>query len=234
MHAGLRSADDHPPGGVAAGEASPPASRRALVAAARAVGVRERRVLDAVRDVPRSAYVPARRAGGAAVDQPIPIGHRQSASQPSLVALMVEALALTGEGTALEVGTGFGYQTALLARVAREVWSVERIPELAHAARANLRAQGVENAHVVVGDGSEGLPEHAPYEGIVLSAAFPEVPPPLVDQLAPGGRLVQPIGPSGDEDVVLFVRDPEGLRRVRTLVGAYFVPLVGLHGYRAR
>jgi protein-L-isoaspartate(D-aspartate) O-methyltransferase len=134
----------------------------------------------------------------------------------------------------LEVGAGLGYQAAVLARLAREVWSVERRPELAAAAAANLAAAGVENVHVVVGDGSVGLPEHAPYDAIVLAAAHPLVPPPLVRQLAPGGRLVQPIGPSGAEEVTLFRRGADGrLERVRVLIGASFVPLYGRHGFAA-
>jgi protein-L-isoaspartate(D-aspartate) O-methyltransferase len=117
---------------------------------------------------------------------------------------MVDALGLRGPDPVLEVGGGYGYQTAILARLARTVWSVEWWPDLAEAARANLEAQGVTNATVLAGDGTLGLPEHAPFDAIVMSAAFPAVPPPLVDQLASPGRLVQPIGPGGLEEVVLF------------------------------
>jgi protein-L-isoaspartate(D-aspartate) O-methyltransferase len=153
-------------------------------------------------------------------------------TQPSLVAAMVAALDLRGDERVLEVGTGLGYEAAVLSQLAREVWTVERRPELAGAAHANLAAEHVGNVHVAVGDGSEGLPEHAPYDAIVVAAAYPRVPPPLVRQLAVDGRLVQPIGTSGAEDVSLFGRDADGrLVRVRSIVHAYFVPLYGRHGY---
>lgn len=209
------------------------AEEEALVAAAVAHGVRDRRVLDAFRAVPRAAYVPDDLRVRAATDRPLPIPHGQVTTQPSLIAQMIEALALSGGERALEVGTGYGFQTALLARLAAEVWSVERHADIAATARENLAGQGVANAHVVVGDGSTGLPEHAPYQAIVVAAAFPAVPPPLVEQLAPGGRLVQPIGPGGADDVVLFRRGRDGLVRVRTLTGAHFVRLYGEHGFEA-
>jgi protein-L-isoaspartate(D-aspartate) O-methyltransferase len=203
-----------------------------LVAAARRSGVRDARVLDALAAVPRSAYVPEGAAAAADRDGPIPIGHDQVTTQPSLVAAMVEALAPAGHERVLEVGTGLGYQAAVLAHLAREVWTVEHHAELAEAARANLAAQRVENAHVVVGDGSGGLPERAPFDAIVVAAAHPRVPAPLVSQLASGGRLVQPIGPSGAEDVTLFRRAADGrLVRERSIVRAHFVPLRGRHGF---
>lgn len=211
-----------------------PSPKHPLVAAARASGVRDARVLEAIEAVPRAAYVPADRRHEAHVDRPIPIPGRQVTTQPSLVAAMVEALALQGSERVLEIGAGLGYQAAILARLAREVWSVERRAELAEPARANLAAEGVTNAHVVVGDGTEGLPEHAPYDAIVVAAAYPRVPPPLAAQLGPGGRLVQPIGPSGAEDVTLFRRRPDGiLARERSVTRAYFVALEGRHGFPA-
>ena len=189
-----------------------------LAAAAYLAGVRDPRVLEAAAEVPRAAYVPRQRAREAQRDRAIRIGGGQFTSQPSLIAVMLEALGLRGEERVLEVGAGLGYQTALLARLAREVWSVERIPELAAVAAANLAEQRVQNATVVLGDGSEGLPDSAPFDAIVVAAAHPRVPPPLAAQLAPGGRLVQPIGPSGLEDVTLFRRTAEGmLVRVRSL-----------------
>ena len=145
---------------------------------------------------------------------------------------MVEALALRPSDHVLEIGTGYGWQTALLASLAEFVRSVERWPDLAEAARANLKRYGTKNVEVVVGDGSEGLPEHAPFDAIAVSAAFPRVPPPLAAQLAPGGRLVQPIGCGGSEDVVLFVRCGDRLSPARSLTAARFVPLVGKHGFR--
>jgi protein-L-isoaspartate(D-aspartate) O-methyltransferase len=204
-----------------------------LAAAAYVAGVRDQRVLQAAADVPRAAYVPRGSTRHAQRDRALRIGKGQFTSQPSLVALMLEALALEGDECVLEVGTGLGYQTALLARLAAEVWSIELLPELAAAATKNLAAQDVGNATVVVGDGSEGLPDAAPYGAIVVAAAHPRVPPPLVAQLADGGRLVQPIGPSGHEDVTLFRRGAGGqLVRVRSLTSARFVPLHGRHGFR--
>jgi protein-L-isoaspartate(D-aspartate) O-methyltransferase len=206
-------------------------SAHPLVVAARATGVRDARVLDAVAAVPRASYVPPDRARDADLDRPIPIGWEQVTTQPSLVAAMVEALALRGGERVLEVGTGLGYQAALLARLAGEVWTVERLPELASAAAANLAAEDVDNVHVREGDGSGGLAAHAPYDAIVVAAAHPRVPAPLLSQLAPGGRLVQPIGPSGSEDVTLFRRTGDRLERVRIVIGAHFVPLYGRHGF---
>jgi protein-L-isoaspartate(D-aspartate) O-methyltransferase len=202
-----------------------------LVAAARATGVSDERVLAAVRNVPRALFVPPSRLDRAYADVPVPIAHDQVTTQPSLVARMVEALALSGSEHVLEVGTGYGWQTALLAALAGSVRSVERWPDLAEAARANLKRYGARNVEVVVGDGTEGLPAQAPFHAILVSAAFPAVPPPLAEQLVPGGRLVQPIGPGGSEDVVLFERRGDGLAAVRSLTGAHFVPLVGRHGY---
>jgi protein-L-isoaspartate(D-aspartate) O-methyltransferase len=206
-------------------------SAHPLVAAARATGVRDARVLDAVAAVPRASYVPPIHVGEANLDRPIPIGAGQVTTQPSLVAAMVDALALRGGERVLEVGTGLGYQAAILGRLAREVWTVERLPHLAAAAAANLAAEGVANVRVREGDGSQGLVAHAPYEAIVVAAAHPRVPAPLTAQLTPGGRLVQPIGPSGTEAVTLFRRIGDRLVRIRVVIGAHFVPLYGRHGF---
>jgi protein-L-isoaspartate(D-aspartate) O-methyltransferase len=194
-------------------------------------GVRDPRVLAALRAVPRAAFVPAGLEHRAYTDQPLPIPHGQVTTQPSLTARMVEGLALRGTERVLEIGTGYGFQTALLAELAAEVWSVERHDDIAAVARENLSRQRIANAHVIVADGTRGLPEHAPYDAILVSAAFPNVPPPLVDQLARGARLVQPIGPGGADDVVLFRRGDGGLVRVATLTPAHFVRLYGAHGY---
>ncbi len=201
----------------------------ALVAAARDAGVRDERVLAAIAAVPRAGFVPAEFVGGADFDAPIPIAHGQVTTQPSLVARMIEALSLDWEERVLEIGTGYGWQTALLARLAREVFSVERFEDIAEAALAALG--GRENVHVVVGDGSEGLPEQAPFDAILVSAAYPSVPTPLAEQVADGGRLVQPLGPGGDEDVVLFEKRRGALQRIRSLGGAHFVRLHGRHGF---
>jgi protein-L-isoaspartate(D-aspartate) O-methyltransferase len=202
-----------------------------LVSAALATGVRDTRVLDALRAVPRSAFVPQHLVEVANVDEPLPIPHGQVTTQPSLVAKMVEALALEGAERVLEVGTGYGWQTAILGRLAARVFSVERHADLAETARASLVRFGADNVQVVVGDGSEGLPEHAPFHAVLVSAAFPRVPSPLADQLADGGRLVQPIGRGGSEDVTLFERKAGELIARRGVIGARFVPLVGRHGF---
>ena len=204
-----------------------------LAAVIRAQGIRDPRLLEAIRAVPRAEFVPPELSARAFVDEPLPIGRHQVTTQPSLVARMVEALELRGSERVLEVGTGFGWQTALLARLAARVWSVERWPDLAEAARERLERSGETNVSVVVGDGSEGLPEHAPYDAILVSAAFPSVPSTLVAQLAGGGRLVHPVGEGGDEEVVLFEKRGGELARRRMLTRARFVRLYGRHGFPA-
>jgi protein-L-isoaspartate(D-aspartate) O-methyltransferase len=202
-----------------------------LVAAARQAGVRDQRLLTAIAELPRAGFVAAEHAARVQIDVPLPIPHDQVTTQPSLVARMVDALALTVDETVLEVGTGYGWQTALLARLSHEVWSVERFADLADTARANLAGHGVGNAHVVVGDGTLGFAEHAPYDAIIVAAAFPEVPAPLVEQLVEDGRLVQPIGRGGHEQVVLFAKRGGAPVSVRVLTGARFVRLVGTYGF---
>jgi protein-L-isoaspartate(D-aspartate) O-methyltransferase len=199
----------------------------------RATGVRDTRVLEAVAAVPRAAFVPPGAERIAYRDEPIPIPGGQVTTQPSLVARMLEALALEGDERVLEVGTGYGYQTALLARLAAEVTSLERLAELARVARRNLERHGVSNVEVVVADGSAGLEARAPYDAIVVSAAFTSVPRPLALQLAPGGLLVQPIGWGGHDEVVLFERAGQGLVRRRSVTPAHFVRLYGAHGFDA-
>lgn len=181
--------------------------------------------------LPRAAFVPAELAALAYLDVPVKISHGQVTTQPSLVAKMVEALELQGTEKVLEIGTGFGYGTALLARLGREVWSIELWRDMTDAAQEALAGQGIDNVHLVVGDGTAGLPAQAPFERIVINAAFPQVPEPLVEQLRNGGRLVQPIGPGGAEEVILFTKRGRRLKRERSLTGAYFVPLYGEHGY---
>src|SRR5919199_5082647 len=195
--------------------------------------VHDPRLLRALRETPRAEFVPSDLIDQAYLDQPLPIPHGQVTTQPSLVAKMIEALELTGSEQVLEVGTGYGFQTALLAHLSRFVWSVERWPDIAATARDNLARQGVSNVEVVVGDGTAGLPERAPFDAILISAAFPRVPPPLSEQLAPGGRLVQPIGSGGNEEVVLFAKGSQGLVPRRTVSLARFVRLYGTHGFPA-
>jgi protein-L-isoaspartate(D-aspartate) O-methyltransferase len=204
-----------------------------LVETLRLDGIRDDRVLAAFAAVPRAEFVPAELRDRAYADFPLPIPHDQVTTQPSLVARMLEALSLEGSERVLEIGTGYGFQTALLARLAAHVFSVDRFPEFVAAARASLERLAISNVELVVGDGSQGLPEHAPFDAIVVSAAFPRVPPPLEEQLVAGGRLVQPIGRGGNEDVILFEREPEGLAARRTVTGAHFVRLVGQHGFES-
>jgi protein-L-isoaspartate(D-aspartate) O-methyltransferase len=210
--------------------AEPSAGVERLVRALEAAGIRDRRVLDAYRRVPRERFVPAGSEDEAPVDQPIRIGLGQVTTQPSLIGRMVEGLRLQGEERVLEIGTGYGYQAAILAELAAEVWSIERFEELAGVGRANLRAAGYGSVEVVVADGTLGLPDHAPYDAIVVSAAAPAVPAPLAEQLIDGGRLVMPIGPGGQDEVFAFRKERGRLRREARLCHAYFVPLVGQHG----
>lgn len=206
----------------------------ALVRIIEGQGVRDRRVLDAFRRVPREGFVPPESAARAYADAPIPIAWGQVTTQPSLVARMVAGLALEGDERVLEVGTGLGFQTAILSLLAGEVFSIERYPDLAEQARRNLLAAGIGGAIVVVGDGTRGLPDHAPYDAIVVSAAAPKVPQPLVEQLVEGGRLVHPLGPGGSEEVIAYRKEQGGLIEVARLTPASFVPLVGEHGLPER
>jgi protein-L-isoaspartate(D-aspartate) O-methyltransferase len=209
------------------GDASP----EDLVRAVRAAGISDERLLEAVRATPRAEFVPADHAAVAYADGPIPIGRGQVTTQPSLSARMIEGLELAGNEHVLEIGTGLGFQTAVLARLAADVVSIEMGRDMVRQARRNLARQGFRNAELLVGDGSCGVPHRAPYDAIVVSAAFPEVPPPLVEQLRLDGRLVQPIGPGGQEEVVLFRRTASGLERQQVLTLARFVRLRGRHGF---
>jgi protein-L-isoaspartate(D-aspartate) O-methyltransferase len=208
----------------------PTGSPESLVRAIRDEGIIDERVIDAFLRVDRAGFVTEAEVDRAYEDRPLPIAHRQVTTQPSLIARMVQGLHLTGGERVLEVGTGLGYQTAILAVLAREVLSVERFADLAEQAQANLSAAGIEGVTVLVADGTMGLPEHAPYDAIIVSAAAPEVPSPLVEQLVEGGLIVHPVGPGGSEIVVAFRKRGTGLVQEARLTGAYFVPLVGRHG----
>ncbi|MFE1886675.1 protein-L-isoaspartate O-methyltransferase family protein [Streptomyces diastatochromogenes] len=196
-----------------------------------AAGIRDERLLEAVRTTPRAEFVPAGQVADAYRDVPVAIGQGQVTTQPSLSAMMIESLGLDGTEHVLEVGTGLGFQTALLARLAADVVSIEMRPGIARQARANLARQGVRNVELRVGDGSGGVPDRAPFDAVLVSAAFPEVPAPLVAQVRGGGRLVQPIGPGGHEQVMCFERTTSGLERARFVTEARFVRLRGRYGF---
>jgi protein-L-isoaspartate(D-aspartate) O-methyltransferase len=189
-------------------------------------GIRDARVLEAMGRVAREAFVSPADHDRAYADQALPIGEGQSISQPYMVAAMTEALGLTGGERVLEVGTGSGYQTAILAELAREVISLERLPQLAAAARTRLDALGYQNIQVVVGDGSLGYPAAAPYDAILVAAGAPQVPASLKAQLSDGGRLVIPVG-SREHQELLVVRREQGAFVSAVRESCVFVPLVG-------
>lgn len=197
-------------------------------------GVADRRVLDAMGSVPREAFVAERLAGAAYDDTPLPIGEEQTISQPYIVALMAEALELTPEDRVLEIGAGSGYAAAVLGRLAGEVWAVERHALLAEQARRRVETLGCANVHILHGDGTLGWPEQAPFDAIVVAAGGPDVPPALLGQLAPGGRLVIPVGPDLRLQELVRVRKREDGSVGRENLGAVsFVPLVGEQGWTA-
>jgi protein-L-isoaspartate(D-aspartate) O-methyltransferase len=193
-------------------------------------GIRDARVLQAMHDIPRHFFVPARYRSMAYEDMPLPIGCEQTISQPLMVAMMTEVLGLRGDERVLEIGTGSGYQAAVLSRLATVVFSIERLPKLAARARSALAVLGIMNVHVLVGDGSLGLPEHGPYHAIVVTAASPKIPPPLVDQLTTGGRLVIPVGERREQTLVRLTKTDHG-PQVEHLGGCRFVPLIGAEGW---
>jgi protein-L-isoaspartate(D-aspartate) O-methyltransferase len=184
------------------------------------------RVVEAFQRIDRADFVPADLIDQAYVDRPVALPQRQTTSQPSLIARMVDAAGVKDGDVALEVGTGYGFQTALLATLSREVVSIELHADLAEAARKNLETAGIENVVVLVGDGWEGAPDRAPFDAIVVSAAAESVPHALVDQLTEGGRMVIPIKSGGNDDVWLFEKRNGVLHEVRLITPARFVPLV--------
>jgi protein-L-isoaspartate(D-aspartate) O-methyltransferase len=192
--------------------------------------VADERVLAAMERVPRELFVPEALRDRAYDDAALPIGGGQTISQPYMVAKICEALSLRGDEHVLDVGSGSGYQAAVLAELAADVDTIERIPELADLARANLEAAGCERVRVHVGDGTRGLPERAPFDAIAVAAAAPRMPQTLYDQLEPRGRLVVPVGRFGVQRLEVIVRSPEGPAVVRS-VPCRFVPLVGEEGF---
>ena len=189
-------------------------------------GIDDQRVLAALAAVPRHRFVPAQQARRAYRDGPLPIGFGQTISQPYVVAFMSQALLLSGEERVLEVGTGSGYQAAVLAELAREVWTVEIVPELAARSRELLTELGYDNVHDRVGDGYRGWPEQAPFDAILVTAAPDHVPAPLLEQLAPGGRMVLPVGRES-QNLLLIERNARGELSQRELLPVRFVPMTG-------
>ena len=188
-------------------------------------GIRDPAVLGAMERVPRHHFVPPEYYGQAYGDHPLPIGYGQTISQPYIVALMTELLHVAPESLVLEIGTGCGYQAAVLAEIVREVYSVEIVPELAEQTARRLGDLGYTNIHVRHADGYEGWPEHAPYDGVIVTAAASEVPPPLIEQLADGGRMVIPVGAYlGGQDLWLLEKHGHEVQR-RNYGGVLFVPL---------
>lgn len=193
-------------------------------------GIADRRVLAAMAAVPRERFVPEYLADQAYDDAPLPIGHDQTISQPYIVALMTEAAGLTRRSRVLEVGTGTGYHTAVLATIAHHVWTIERLGELSAAAEQRLRTLKITNVTFVVGDGAKGFPPAAPYDAIVVAAAAPRAPPALLDQLAMGGRLVIPLGDLHLQELTIMRRTPDGVA-CHTAGTCRFVPLVSSEGF---
>jgi protein-L-isoaspartate(D-aspartate) O-methyltransferase len=196
-------------------------------------GIHDERLLAAMSKVPRHEFVSPQNWNEAYADHPIPIAEKQTTSQPYMIAAMVQAAEIKPEDRVLEIGAGSGYQTALLAELASQVFAVERYASLAEAAQKTLERLGYRNARIVTGDGSLGLPEAAPYDAIIVSAAAPRIPQALIDQLAVGGRLLIPVGESDQQLLQLVQRQPDGSTTVRTLEGCRFVPLIGEQGFVA-
>ena len=194
-------------------------------------GVGDEKVLAAMRRVPRHLFVPAEVRGSAYSDYPLPIGHGQTISQPYIVAMMTSLLQIQPDDRLLEIGSGSGYQAAVLGILAREVISIERIPEVAQLAKKNLDDAGITNVTVVIGDGTLGFPGGAPYDGVLITAATPSIPSPLVEQLAEGGRIVAPVGSRDLQELVRLTRKGHDLIR-ESFGGVVFVPLLGEHGWK--
>ncbi|HEY7402744.1 MAG TPA: protein-L-isoaspartate(D-aspartate) O-methyltransferase [Candidatus Angelobacter sp.] len=196
-------------------------------------GIHDERLLAAMYKVPRHEFVSRQSWSEAYADHPVAIGEHQTTSQPYMIAAMIQAAQIKPQDRVLEIGAGSGYQTAVLAELASQVFAVERYASLADAAGQMLDRLGYRNVKVVAADGSLGWSEAAPYDAIIVSAAAPRIPPALTEQLAPGGRLVIPVGDSQEQVVQLVQRDEQGNLSVRTLEGCRFVPLIGQQGFAA-
>ena len=194
-------------------------------------GIKDARVLETMRKVPRHRFVEEALVSQAYNDHPLPIGEKQTISQPYMVALMTEALELQGDDQVLEIGTGCGYQTAILAELAEKIYSIERIRPLSIKARRILDELGYFNVVLKVGDGTVGAKEESPFDGIIVTAGSPEIPQPLVDQLAGGGRLVVPVGDKYTQSLMRVVRTKEGITKT-DYGGCRFVDLLGRHGWK--
>ena len=207
-------------------------ARREMVARQiRDRGIHSPRVLEAMQSVERHLFIPPEHASRAYADEPLPIGEGQTISQPFMVAAMADALSLGGQELVLEIGAGSGYQAAVISLLAREVIAVEAQPLLAASARERLARLGYRNVRVEVGDGSLGWPAGGPYDAILVTAAAPAVPPPLIEQLAEGGRLVIPVGTADQQELLRIVKRGETIAR-QSLYACRFVPLLGRHGWR--
>lgn len=197
----------------------------------KARGIADPRVLSAMGKVERHRFVPANLINSAYDDYPLPIGEGQTISQPYMVAIMTELLELKGNEKVLEVGTGSGYQAAILAELSKRVITMERYNTLADKAQKLLLEMGYANVEVQIGDGTEGYPPEAPYDGILVTAACPDIPPPLIEQLAEGGRLVLPVGERYVQTLTV-VRKLKGQIKTESSIGCVFVPLIGKYGYK--
>jgi protein-L-isoaspartate(D-aspartate) O-methyltransferase len=198
----------------------------------KARGLTDEHLLNAFRIVPRHRFVPEDYIDSAYDDFPLPVGCGQTISQPYIVALMTHLLQLKGKETVLEVGTGSGYQTAILSRLVKKVYTIEIFPELAQHAAEILTSLKYDNIEVITGDGSGGLPEHAPYDAILITAGAPEVPPPLIGQLAKNGRIVLPAGPRFGQELEVW-QVINGIGRCQKDIPVVFVPLRGEYGWKA-
>lgn len=215
----------------AVGESRFESARAVLVEQLRRAGIRDDRVLEAIARVPRERFVPPDLAPDAYADRALPIGSGQTISQPFVVARMTELLEPRPEDRVLEIGTGSGYQTAVLAALVREVVSIERHARLAESASRVLGELGIATVRVVIGDGTAGFAEGAPYDGVLVTAATPRLPEPLVAQCRMGGRIVAPVGGLDLQELTVFVRRPDRLERY-AVEPVKFVPLIGEHGFR--